>query len=204
LRVPGDLAAVPGPRIGFYCTLRAFIDYELIAAIARARPAWSIVLIGQQLADLSAIRGLANVHLLGQKRHAELPAYCKGFDVGLVPYRIDDDVRFINPLKLREYLSAGVPVVSTAMPEVLPYARLCHIARSPDEAVAAIERALAEDRAYRPLRSASMAQETWKARVAAVERTVESVARQRIASADVKRGRGWRGRGAASATTRLG
>ena len=47
------------------------------------------------------LRAVRNVHLLGQKRHDELPAYCKGFDVGLIPYRIDERMKFVNPLKLR-------------------------------------------------------------------------------------------------------
>ena len=95
---------------------------------------------------LAPIEGLPNVHLLGQKKHDELPAYCKGFDVGLIPYRIDERMKFVNPLKLREYLSAGLPVVSTAVPEVQRYAHLCHIGATNDDFVAACERALGEGR----------------------------------------------------------
>jgi len=186
LPVPADLAALPGPKIGFFGTLRDFLDYELMAHVAKARPDWSLALIGQELCDIGPLKGLPNVHLLGQKRHDELPAYCKGFDVGLVPYRIDDDVKFINPLKLREYLSAGVPVVSTDMPEVRPYAQLCHIAKTGDELVAAIERALGEgSRDQRIARSALMANETWQARVAAILDVVDELeARKRQTSRD--------------------
>ena len=174
VRVPADLAALPGPKIGFFGTLRDFLDYDLIAHIAKARPNWSIALIGQERCDIGPIRGLPNVHLLGQKKHDELPAYCKGFDVGLIPYRIDNDVKFINPLKLREYLSAGLPVVSTNMPEVQPYAHLCHIGTTGDELVAAIERALTEGSPeQRQARAKSMESETWQARVAATMRLVE-------------------------------
>ena len=102
--------------------------------MARARPAWSIALIGQVLGDVSAIKDLPNVHLLGQKRHDALPAYCKGFDVGMIPYRIDERMTFVNPLKLREYLSAGVPVVSTPVPEVVRYSHMCRIAATPADA----------------------------------------------------------------------
>jgi len=174
LPIPADLAALPGPRIGFFGTLRDFLDYELMAHVAKARPNWSLALIGQELCDIGPLKGLPNVHLLGQKNHDELPTYCKGFDVGLVPYRIDNDVKFINPLKLREYLSAGLPVVSTNMPEVQPYAKLCHIAETGDEMVAAIERALADDsREARIARSRGMAGETWQARVASILRVVD-------------------------------
>ena len=179
-RVPADLAALPGPRIGFYGTLRDWVDLDLLAFIARARPSWSIVLIGQALDDLGPIAGIPNIHLLGQKKHAELPAYCKGFDVGLIPYRLGERMKFVNPLKLREYLSAGVPVVSTAVPEVTRYAHVAHVAHDPASFLAAIEVALGEGGPEaRAARSAAMKSETWSARVAEVARTVDEVTNQR-------------------------
>lgn len=177
LAVPADLAALPRPRIGFYGTLRDWVDLELLAHIARARPAWSIVLLGQVLCDVSAVRGLPNVHLLGQKRHDQLPAYCKGFDAGMIPYRIDERMKFVNPLKLREYLSAGVPVVSTPVHEVVRYAHLCRVAGTPEAFVAALDEAIAEaDPATRRGRSTAMAKETWSARVAEVMRILDEMA----------------------------
>jgi glycosyltransferase involved in cell wall biosynthesis len=178
--VPDDLAAIPRPRIGFYGTLRDWVDFDLLAHVARARPAWHVVLIGQELCDVSAIADLPNVHRLGQRRHDQLPAYCKGFDVGIIPYRIDDRMQFVNPLKLREYLSAGLPVVSTAVPEVQRYGHLCHVASSPDEFVAALERALAQSGPVaRGSRSAAMRSETWSARVEQVARTIDDVAQRK-------------------------
>jgi glycosyltransferase involved in cell wall biosynthesis len=184
VEVPADLAALPGPRIGFFGTLRDFLDYELMAHVAKARPQWSFALIGQERCDIGPMKGLPNVHLLGQKQHDELPAYCKGFDVGLIPYRIDNDVKFINPLKLREYLSAGLPVVSTNMPEVQPYAHLCHIADTGDEMVAAIEQALTEGSSKERIeRSNLMKTETWQARVAAILRIVDQLEARKSQSA---------------------
>jgi glycosyltransferase involved in cell wall biosynthesis len=176
-RVPADLDALPHPRIGFYGTLRDWVDFALVAHVARARPRWSIALIGQVLADVGALRELPNVHFLGQKPHDELPAYCTGFDVGIIPYRVDERMQYVNPLKLREYLSAGVPVVSTPVPEVERYAKLARIARTPDEFVVAIERALDDGSpAARAARSAAMTNETWSARVAEVARRVDEIA----------------------------
>ena len=138
------------------------------------------MLIGQALDDLGPIAGIPNIHLLGQKKHAELPAYCKGFDVGLIPYRLGERMKFVNPLKLREYLSAGVPVVSTAVPEVMRYAHVAHVAHDPASFLAAIEVALGEGGPEaRAARSAAMTSETWSARVAEVARTVDEVTNQR-------------------------
>lgn len=177
-QVPADLAALPGPRIGFYGTIADWIDFELLAAVARARPQWSFVLLGQVLADVSAIADLPNVHLLGRKPHAELAAYCKGFDVGIIPYQVRDPrMEFVNPVKLREYLATGIPVVSTSVPEVVHYRELCRIADEPTAFVAALDAAVAESTAAaRAARSATMRNETWTARLAAIAEVTGTIA----------------------------
>jgi glycosyltransferase involved in cell wall biosynthesis len=167
--VPADLAAIAHPRIGFYGTIQDWLDFPLIAALARRRPDWQFVFLGQVLCDASAIASLPNVHLLGQRPHAALPAYCKGFDVGWIPYRLDERSPYINPLKLREYLSAGLPVASTAVPEVLRYRAHCAIEGDAAGFDAAIARLLTEDTTgRRHARSEAMRAETWDARIAAI------------------------------------
>jgi glycosyltransferase involved in cell wall biosynthesis len=181
--VPADLAALPRPVLGFYGTLRDWVDLELIAAVARARPSWSVALIGQVLDPPEGLAGLPNVHLLGRKPHADLPLYCKGFDVALIPYRLNERMRSVNPIKLREYLSAGLPVVSTSVPEVAKYADAsgrCTLADDPASFVAAVEHALATDSPdRRRSRSDAMKNETWPLRVANVARVVDEVARRK-------------------------
>ena len=82
-------------------------------------------------------------------------------------------MQFVNPLKLREYLSAGLPVVSTPVPEVRRYPELARIAATPDEFIEAVERALREGTPERrAARSQAMIAETWAARVAKVEQTL--------------------------------
>ncbi len=176
--IPDDLARIPGPRLGFFGTLRDLLDFRLIEGFAKLRPDVQVILIGQRHVALPQLEVLPNVHLLGQKTHDELAAYCKGFDVGWIPYRIDDDVKYINPLKLREYLSAGVPVISTSMPEVLPYRERCHIADTPEETSRAFDAALREGEPdQRRRRASSMAGETWVARVADIAETVDAIER---------------------------
>jgi glycosyltransferase involved in cell wall biosynthesis len=176
-RVPEDVATLPRPVVGFYGTIQDWVDLELIAYLARSQPAWSFVLLGQVMVSTAAVAGLPNVHLPGKRKHGELPAYCKGFDVGLIPYRIDERMPFVNPIKLREYLAAGLPVVSTAVPEVMRYQHWCSVGNTHEEVRGAIQRALQEDSPERRReRSRAMEGETWQARLAEIERVVEDVA----------------------------
>jgi glycosyltransferase involved in cell wall biosynthesis len=92
------------------------VDLDLVRATALARPRWSFVLVGKQATGMGAVRDLPNVRLLGQKPYTLLPAYCRGFDVGIIPFRTNDLTRRANPLKLREYLAAGLPVVTLGGP----------------------------------------------------------------------------------------
>ncbi|ACY17193.1 glycosyltransferase [Haliangium ochraceum] len=175
--VPADLADIPGPVIGFYGTLQDWVDLELIETLARRHPEWSIVLIGQAHVDVSRVAQLGNVHLLGRKPHADLPRYCKGFDVGIIPYVISERMKYVNPIKLREYLSAGLPVVSTAVPEVALYREHGAVADDHDAFERAVVAALASDTPEkRRARSEAMKRETWSAKVDAVRATVTRVA----------------------------
>jgi len=177
VEVPADLRDLPRPVIGFFGLLADWVDLDLVRAMALARSRWSFVLVGKQATGLGAVRGLPNVHLLGQKPFAQLPAYCRGFDVGIIPFRTSDLTLRANPLKLREYLAAGLPVVSTPLPEVARYAPLVRLADGAPafiESVAAAlgERSPALDRA----RSMAMESESWEARVAEIERHIARTA----------------------------
>ena len=125
LPLPADIAAIPQPRIGVIGVHDERLDVEAIEAIALADPAWQVVLVGpvrEGDVDEARLRALPNVHLLGDKPLAELPAYLKALDVALIPYKLNELTRNIFPLKLFEYLAGGVPVVSAALPELAPYA----------------------------------------------------------------------------------
>jgi glycosyltransferase involved in cell wall biosynthesis len=175
--VPADLARLPTPVLGFYGSIADWVDLELLGGIARRRPNWTIALIGPVSRDTEAIDALPNVRLLGRRPHRMLPAYCRSFAVGLIPYLIDERSPYVNPVKLREYLSAGLPVVSTPVDEVLGHGDLCTVAADSDGFIEAIEEALASDSAQaRKRRSEAMVVGTWEERVRSVAETVEKVA----------------------------
>ena len=145
------------------------IDTTLLAALADRRPDWSLALVGPVHADLGALAARPNVHLLGRLPYTRLPTVLKGCDVGLVPFVVDEYTRHIDPVKLREYLSAGLPVVATAPPDIAAIDTSCRIVRGVDELVGGVEAALHEGGAEaRRRRSRAMASETWEARVEAL------------------------------------
>lgn len=168
--IPADIDSIPRPILGFWGLIQDWIDIELIAEIARRRSDWSIVLIGEAATDLSVLRGLANVHVLGRRPYSILPGYAKAFDVGLIPFRKNSLTEAVNPIKLREYLSAGLPVVGTPLPEVRRYGRWVRLAETPDDWISEIEGALRNhspaDANYRRI---AMQAETWSAKVAEIE-----------------------------------
>lgn len=165
--IPEDIAALPSPIVGFFGQIHDWIDLPLIANIARAHPEWSVVLIGRISVDVAPLRSLPNIHFLGRRPYEALPGYCKAFDVGIVPFVVNGLTRNVNPIKLREYLSAGLPVVSTDLPEVTHCRDLAYVTHTHREFIAAVEQALREDSpARRRHRSEAMLNETWERRVA--------------------------------------
>ena len=163
---PGEFRQIGRPRIGFIGLVADWVDLELVAAAARMRPDWSFVIVGRCLVDVKAVKTLPNVHLLGQQPYESLPAYCRAFDVGIIPFRVNALTIRANPLKLREYLAAGLPVVATPLPEIVKYGPLVRMAQGPDEFVTEIEHALHErGEPFVEKRLTAMRDESWESRV---------------------------------------
>lgn len=169
LPLPEDLRQIPEPRLGFYGFLsEEWVDYPLLKRMAAARPEWQVVLIGRPRAgmDMDALLPEPNIHYLGLKPFEELPAYTRHLDIGLIPFNRNQLTLHSNPLKLLEYLSGGLPVVSTDIPEVRRYGDAVHVAASPDEFIVACERALREgDPAAREKRSRAAEAHSWEKRM---------------------------------------
>lgn len=162
--VPEEIAGLPRPVIGFFGLVADWVDVDLMAAVAKHYSHGSLVVLGKVTTDVSALESLPNVHMLGRKSYADLPAYCKGFDVALMPFRINELTLNANPLKVREYLAAGLPVVSTPIPEV-EVLNLCRIADGEEATIREIDAALAEGAGPSRARSEAVRGESWEARV---------------------------------------
>jgi glycosyltransferase involved in cell wall biosynthesis len=168
---PAELAGLSGPLIGFYGAFADWIDTPLLRLMAIVRPAWQFILIGSTLyADLAPLQGLPNVHLLGEKPYADLPAYLHRFDVAIIPFRRLPVTQAMNPVKLFEYLSAGKPVVATDLDEMRFYADYATLASGLPAWLEAVEQALLDHSPQAQARRTAYALEnTWEARFAAVQ-----------------------------------
>jgi glycosyltransferase involved in cell wall biosynthesis len=178
-RVPEDLAALPRPVVGF---LGAVSDYKLHAGwlltLARKHPEYSLALVGpvgvgDPTTDVSKLAAESNVHLLGHRAYELLPGYVKGFDLGVIPYRINEYTTYSFPIKFFELLASGKPVVISDLPALREYYDVVRVARTGEEFVAACEAALADPEAGREARLALAADNTWEHRVARILEHVE-------------------------------
>jgi glycosyltransferase involved in cell wall biosynthesis len=175
-KIPPEIADLPRPVIGFFGLIADWVDVDLMAAVARRYPQGSLVVLGKATTDVSPLAALPNVHLLGRKPYADLPAYCKGFDVALNPFRISELTLNANPLKVREYLAAGLPVVSTDIPEVAVLGA-CRIARDADHFLAEVEAALVRPGPQHEI-SEQVRGESWEARLAEIEEHLAAAMRR--------------------------
>jgi len=144
---PEAQATIPRPRIGFAGVIDERMDLQLVEAVSKQRPDWHVVMIGPVVKIAhSTLPRAHNLHWLGMQDYRDLPAYFAGWDVAIMPFAINDSTRFISPTKTPEFLSAGLPVVSTPVRDVVrPYGELglARIASNAEEFVDAISGAMA-------------------------------------------------------------
>lgn len=163
---PADLP--PAPVAGFVGAWAPWVDGRLLEAVAARLPRWHFAVIGP-LHGRRPARG-ANIHHLGHRPHAQLARYLHHLDVGLIPFQLTAVTRAANPVKLWEYLGAGLPVVSTPIPEVLSLGGHVAVASDPEGFAQAIEAARhADTPARREARQQLARQNSWAARFARIQ-----------------------------------
>lgn len=161
------LSYIGKPIIGYYGAISDWFDSDLVNYIAKKRPDWNFVFIGHTFgSDISELEKLPNVYFLGEKDYSVLPMYLYWFDVCLIPFRITELIRATHPVKFYEYLSAGKPVVSAKLPELMPYSHLCYLVDDKDDAITKITTALSEkDEGLKNMRIEFARNNTWDKRV---------------------------------------
>jgi glycosyltransferase involved in cell wall biosynthesis len=142
--VPTEIARLGRPVMGYYGVIDERIDYDLLRTLAKSLPDTALVMVGPVVkVDPRELPQAPNIHWLGQRDYAALPAYVKGFDVCLMPFALNEATEYINPTKTLEYMAAGKPIVSTAISDVVHHFRpVVAVAHSQAEFVSHVRSAL--------------------------------------------------------------
>ncbi len=170
---PRELEGIARPIVGFFGLVEDWIDFDLLEYLARARPHYSFVMVGRVARDIARFALLPNVFFLGKKSYEQIPSFLRAFDVCHIPFKLNDVILHSSPLKLKEYLAGGKPVVSVAIDEVKKLAGLAYVADDRAGYLAAIDRALAEDSPERAaMRVRAMETESWESKVETISARV--------------------------------
>jgi glycosyltransferase involved in cell wall biosynthesis len=169
--IDASLAALREPRIVFVGAIAENkVDFELLAGVAAALREWTFALVGAvglgyPQTDVSPLNAQPNLYLLGPRAHEDLPAVLRGAAAGVIPYRHSRLTASIFPMKVYEYLAAGLPVVATGLPALKGVDDIA-LVQGVDQTVAALERALVEDSPERRRARSDAAQgHSWEARL---------------------------------------
>ena len=186
---PPDLATIRTPRIGYSGLIGKRLNFGLIRYLAKSRPDYSIVLIGdidtrECEREISELKNLDNVHFLGRKAPEDVPAYIAGFTVGMLPYTINVENEHISPLKMYEYLALGLPIVSSSIPAARRNSTFVEIVADDEEFVDACDKVVCQavHNVEERIRTASL--NTWEHRIAQITDLVLPNLVRAIASAD--------------------
>jgi hypothetical protein len=179
---PEDIRDAKRPRAVYAGAIDRWLDVGLVADTARRLPGWTFLLLGPQRADLSSLRALPNVRLLGPRTYALLPAYLRAADAGIVPFVLNDLTHAIHPLKVYEYCAAALPVVATPMQETAAMGAPLRLAKTGEEFARALVQARAEDQgpggaAARAERLAFARRNTWDGRFEVLQAEIASLSR---------------------------
>jgi len=183
--IPADLDAIAHPRIGFIGAISGYkVDFALLRRLAEAHPEWSLVLIGQvgegePGTKIDTLLGLPNIHFLGPRRYATLPAYLKGFDVAMLPSMRNDYTDGMFPMKFFEYLAGGCPVVSTDLPALREYGNVARLADGHDAFISGIEDVLAGRHPALEVRLNAAREQTYEKRTERMLAVIEARAQGR-------------------------
>ncbi|MDQ3227514.1 MAG: glycosyltransferase, partial [Chloroflexota bacterium] len=154
---------------GYFGVIDERLDLPLVAALAGARPEWTIALVGPVAKiDERAIPARDNIVRFGQQAYRDLPSFLAAFDIALMPFARNYATRAISPTKTLEYLAGGKPVISTPIADVIDlYGDVVEIAATAAEFIAAAESLLTrtgeEDRQWRTRAARLLVANDWEA-----------------------------------------
>lgn len=165
---PPDIADLPRPRVLYVGSLEPWFDTRLVARAALANPTFSFVVVGPARIPLGELRDLPNVRILGPRPYDVVAGYMVHCDVGIVPFRRTERIQAVHPIKVYEYLAAGLPVVATEWEELSLMGAPIHLASSEEEFIQQV-RTAADDPGDAAVRDRFARENSWDARFAVLD-----------------------------------
>lgn len=171
-----ELLTLNGPVAGFYGSISQWLDQDLLYRAALARPTWHFVFVGKVEVDVSRLSALPNIHFLGPRPYYLLPSFSQHWQVSLIPHRHDGFTKACNPLKLREYMATGTPIISTRIPAVEEYAEYVRIIDDADDFIQALD-VVANEKKQHDL-AENIIQHDWTYRAKSVKQIIDNLTGQ--------------------------
>lgn len=179
---PEDLRTIPHPRIGTVGALDPYkVDFNLLVTVAKKHADWQFILVGpenqigggEQEGGIRLLKNMANVHFLGEKPQADVPAYVHAFDVAMIPYRKSEYNNASFPLKFWEFMASGKPVVAMNLPSLRPYQNIFLSGQTVDDFERGVLIALSDGAEQKTARLGEAEKHGWDERVDALENMLE-------------------------------
>lgn len=148
IEIADELKEIDKPIIGYVGNIAHIrLDVELLVYIAKMLPEMRLVLVGpeDEVFKFSELHNLENVTFLGSKPENRLPEFIKGFDVCINPQIVNITTIGNYPRKIDEYLAMGKPVLATKTVAMEYFKDYSYLAKSKEDYVNMIKKALAEN-----------------------------------------------------------
>jgi hypothetical protein len=177
LKLPGR------PIVGYHGVVGHWVDVELINMCAERYPDLNFVIVGKTTLETDLSFKETNVTHLGAVPYQDLPKYISLFDIGLIPFQVNELTIASNPLKLLEYLAFGLPVVSTDLPEVRKLQEVVYIAKGREDFINLIQEAIREDNSSKMQKRREIASKySWKSIVEDISNNIINLEKEKGAS----------------------
>lgn len=136
---PNDFPSGRGPIVGYVGAISNWFDIKVIQILAEKHPDWRFVLIGPVNINVGSLKNIKNVHFLGVKEYSLLPSYVNQFDIAIMPFKLNELTKAVNPIKVYEYFALGKMVVATRLPELEKFSDACSLADSSSDFISKVE-----------------------------------------------------------------
>lgn len=177
-----ELDKIPKPIAGYFGTMTAKNDIELLLYCAHKLPDVSFVFAGQITGgDYSELLQKPNVYYLGRLPYEKIPFLCAGFDVCMLQWKMSEWIRSCNPLKMLEYMASGKPIVSVEIKEAVQYSDIISVAHNKEQFCRLIQWELLNDTPERARRRVEVARKhSWEKHVEELsDLIIEALAKKR-------------------------